>query len=139
MQAAVPKPASIEFRCEMSFVDRRKVCINPLDVVASRILGFSSDRPIRVGVDGRSAAGKTTFADALSERLRGAGRIVMRAGIDDFHPPGHGLRSAAGGYTAESYYAEGYDFVAFRDLLLAPLDVGGDCRCRLGLHDSLSD
>jgi len=46
----------------------------------------------------------------------------MRAGIDDFHPPGHGPRSAAGGYTAESYYAEGYDYLAFRNLLLAPLD-----------------
>lgn len=113
--------------------------MNPLDIALSRILEFTPDWPIRVGVDGRSAAGKTTFADALSERLRGLGRVVMRAEIDDFHPPGHGPRSAAGGYTAESYYAEGYDYVAFRDLLLAPLDVGGNRRCRFGIHDSFSD
>ena len=64
---------------------------------------------------------------------------MLRAGIDDFHPPGHASRSATGGYTAESYYAEGYDYVSFRDLLLVPLDSGGNRQCRLGVHDSYTD
>jgi uridine kinase len=112
---------------------------NPTDIAVRQILALHTDGPLRIGVDGRSAAGKTTFADGLSERLHSARRTVLRASIDDFHPPGHGARSAGGGYTVESYYAEGYDYAAFRDLLLAPLDSGGDRRCRLGLHDSFSD
>jgi hypothetical protein len=41
---------------------------------------------------------------------------VFRVTVDDFHPPNHGPRSAAGGYTVESYYAEGYDYNAIRQL-----------------------
>jgi len=111
----------------------------PLDIAALNILALSTDGPLRIAIDGRSAAGKTTFADALGDRLRGAGRFVLRAGIDDFHPPGHGPRSASGGYTVDSYYAEAYDCGAFRDLLLAPLDTGADRRCRLRFHDSFTD
>jgi uridine kinase len=75
----------------------------------------------------------------LAERLARSGRPVLQASIDDFHPPGHGARSAAGGYTVESYYTEAYDYAAFRDLLLVPLGPRGDRRCRLALHDSFAD
>jgi len=112
---------------------------SPIDIAAGRILALPSNKPLRIGIDGRSAAGKTTFADGLGKRLQQAGRTVLRAGIDDFHPSGHASRSATGGYTAESYYAEGYDYAAFRDFLLAPLNSGGDRRCRLRLHDSFTD
>lgn len=112
---------------------------NPTDIAVANILALPTGRPLRVGVDGRSASGTTTFADRLSERLRRAGRIVVRANIDDFHPPGHGCRSAQAITLPKSYFAEGYDYAAFRDLLLAPLDAGGNRRCRLSLHDSFSD
>jgi uridine kinase len=110
-----------------------------LEIAAASILAIACAHPVRVGIDGRSTAGKTTFRDALAERLARSGRPVLRASIDDFHPPGHGRRSAAGGYTVESYYAEGYDYAAVRDRLLRPLGPGGDRRCRLALHDSASD
>jgi uridine kinase len=118
---------------------RIKSMESPLAIAVRHVLGLGSDRPLRVGVDGRSAAGKTTFSDNLSTQLRDAGRTVLRAEIDDFHPPGHGPRSAAGGYTIESYYAAGYDYTAFRDYLLAPFEPNGDRRCRLRLHDSYRD
>lgn len=107
--------------------------------IAEMALAIRRDHPVRIGVEGRSAAGKSTFADALAAALRPSGRQVLRAGIDDFHPPGHRARSAAGGYTPQSLYDEGFDYVAFRRLLLDPLGPGGDRRVRLALHDSLRD
>jgi uridine kinase len=88
---------------------------NPIEIAVSRSLALPSDKPLRIGVDGRSAAGKTTFADALSKRLQRAGRTVLRAGIDDFHPRFFSRSSAA------------------------PLDSGGNRQCRLGVHDSYTD
>ena len=107
--------------------------------IAEAILGLPSKRPVRVGICGRSAAGKTTFGDKLASSLTRSGRPVLRAQFDDFHPPGHALRSAAGGYTVESYYDEAYDYAGFRDLLLIPLGPGGSRCCRLALHDSYTD
>jgi uridine kinase len=107
--------------------------------VAAMVLAIERPHPTRVAIDGRSAAGKTTFADTLAEALGTSGRQLLRAGIDDFHPPGHAARSAAGGYTPQSRYEEAFDYAAFDRLLLAPLGPGGDRRVRLALHDSLSD
>ena len=41
--------------------------------------------------------------------------------MDDFHRPGHKFRSMREEWTPQSYYDEGYDYVAFRDLVLRPL------------------
>jgi uridine kinase len=63
----------------------------------------------------------------------------VRASIDDFHPPGHAARSAAGGYTPEAVYEEAFDYTSFRRLLLEPLGPAGDHRVRLALHDAFHD
>lgn len=105
------------------------------DAVISRCVGH----PTRVAVDGRSAAGKTTFADELADAVRAQGREVLRASIDYFHRPGHKHRSQRGGWTPLSYFDEGYDYDAFRNLLLQPLGPSGSRRCRTALFDSLHD
>jgi len=107
--------------------------------VSALVAAIERPHPTRVAIDGRSAAGKTTFADQLAERLGMSGRQVLRAGIDDFHPPGHAARSAAGGYTPRGRYEEAFDYVAFSRLLLAPLGPNGDRRICLAMHDSLHD
>ena len=72
-----------------------------LDAVVARVSVLAE--PWRVAVDGVTAAGKTTVADALAERLC-AGRLT----IDDFHrPPPH------------KYYPESFDFERFRAAVLA--------------------
>src|SRR5215212_10892588 len=48
-----------------------------LDALADVALSLRLDHPVRVAVEGRSAAGKTTFADALAEEIRARGRAVL--------------------------------------------------------------
>src|SRR4029453_18972812 len=65
--------------------------INPgrsvvLGKIADRILARGSRR-VRVAVDGRTAAGKTTLGHELARCLVDAGRVVLRASLDDFKRP----------------------------------------------------
>jgi uridine kinase len=110
-----------------------------LDRLARAATQIRHGKPTLVGIDGRSAAGKTTLADELAERVAALGRPVLRSSIDDFHPPGHKYRSAERRYTPASYYAEGFDYAAFRRCVLEPLRPGGSRRCRLTLWDSFHD
>jgi uridine kinase len=116
--------------------DPRRAVISALaDVVTSLRVGH----PTRVAVEGRGAAGKTTLADELADAIRARGRECVRASIDDFHRPGHKWRSIRGEWTPHSYYEEGYDDTAFRDLLLWPLGPGGNRRCRTAIFDAFRD
>jgi uridine kinase len=117
----------------MSFMgDRAEV----LGELAAAVLGVERGHPVRVGVDGCSAAGKTTLADELAEVLRrGSGREVVRAGLDYFKRAPE-LRTAYPIDSAESYYFEMYDYDAIRERLLRPLGPGGDRRYTVGLRDS---
>ncbi len=110
-----------------------------LERLADAMLELRVPHPTRVAIDGRSAAGKTTLADEMAEVVRGRGREVLRASIDDFHLPGHKYRSQRKEWTPRSYYDEGYDYDAFLDVLLRPLGPGGDLRCRTGIFDSYHD
>jgi uridine kinase len=96
-------------------------------------------RPLRLGITGPSAAGKTTLADALSEVIPRMGVPVYRCEMDDFHRAGHRYRSSRQEWTGELYYREGYDYEALRDLVLVPCGPGGNRRCRLRLFSSYDD
>jgi len=106
-----------------------------LGELADRILALRPAHPARVGIDGHSAAGKTTLADELAATLReSTTRPVLRVMIDHFkrrvdlrtrYPPG----------SPASYYHEMFDVEAIRDHLLAPLGPGGDRRFRTQIMD----
>lgn len=106
-----------------------------LDGLAHRILALRLDHPARVGIDGHSAAGKTTLADELATTLRGkTARPVLRVMVDHFkrhidlriqYPPG----------SPESYYFEMFDVDAIRDELLVPLGPGGNRHYRSQIMD----
>ncbi|RSM72588.1 uridine kinase [Actinoplanes sp. ATCC 53533] len=106
-----------------------------LGEVADRILALRLRHPARVGIDGHSAAGKTTLADELAAALRAkTARPVLRVTIDHFkrhvdrrtrYPPG----------SPESYYFEMFDVDAIRDELLVPLGPGGSRRYRSQIMD----
>jgi uridine kinase len=109
-----------------------------IDRIAASILALHRDRPVRALIDGRSAAGKTTFAAAVGDRLANAGRDVLSVSFDDFHPVGYRpLGSSA--YSPARYLEEGFDFGAFERLVLAPTAPGGSRHVAHALPDVFDD
>jgi uridine kinase len=104
-----------------------------IDRLADRILRLETGHPVRVGIDGRSAAGKTTLADALAARLpERSGRPVIRAQLDHFMVM-VADRNAYPYDSPESYYLDSWNYPAIREQLLGPLGPGGDRRHRTAL------
>ena len=105
LRPAVPQPSSPE----------RAALVGQ---VAARVLALGSGR-LRVGIDGRTAAGKTSFGHELAQHLSAAGRPVLRAGLDDFKQPWR-HRHRYDRESGEGYYRNAYDYDAVQRLLLQP-------------------
>lgn len=104
---------------------RRRAAV--VDSVAGLIqaLDTGGRRRLRVAVDGRTAAGKTTFGHELAVALAVRGRRVLRASLDDFKRPwreAHLYDRRSG----EGYYRNAFDLHATRRLLLDPAGPAGD-------------
>jgi uridine kinase len=106
--------------------------------LAARIGDVSLGRPMRIAVDGRTAAGKTTLSDELAALIEGRGRPVIRTSIDEFHRP-KVERYARGRYSAEGYYYDARDLPALTNLLLIPLGPRGNRMYRTASFDLESD
>ncbi|MFY0408315.1 uridine kinase [Solicola sp. PLA-1-18] len=94
-----------------------------LDEVAAIVLAAGDGR-LRVAVDGRTAAGKSTFGHELAGRLADAGRPVLRASLDDFKRP-WAERHLYDRESGEGFYRNAFDHDQVRDLLLDPAAPGG--------------
>src|SRR4051794_16442613 len=103
--------------------------------LAHGILQLRLDHPVRVGIDGHSAAGKTTLADELATTLRArTARPVTRVMIDQFKRPVD-LRTKYPPGPRESSSFEMCDGDGIRETLRAPLGRGGDRRYRTQIMD----
>ncbi len=109
-----------------------------IEELVQRILAVERSHPVRVGIDGVDAAGKTTLADELVAPLGAAGRPVVRAGIDSFHHPSQ-VRYRRGRDSPEGYLLDSFDHDALVTRLLAPLGPGGDRRFRTASFDYRRD
>jgi uridine kinase len=107
-----------------------------LDHVTTRVLSRGPGR-LRVGVDGMSTAGKTSFGDELAERICRSGRPVLRACLDDFKRPWRD-RHLYDRVSGEGYYRNAFDYEAIKGLLLEPAGVNGSGRCVLCGIDPLT-
>jgi len=106
-----PMPASASF-------DRSAL----VATVAGRI---DIEHPGRVviAIDGRTAAGKTTFGHELARELASRGRTVLRASLDDFKQPWRD-RHLYDRESGEGYYRNAFDYEALARLLLQPFRAG---------------
>jgi uridine kinase len=109
-----------------------------LDRVAETIGSVPTTHPLRVAIDGRPAAGKTTLADELAVVLRARGREVIRATIEGFLLP-RSQRYRRGIDSAEGCYHDSFDFAALHRVLLDPLGPGGDRRYQRAVYDRETD
>jgi uridine kinase len=106
--------------------------------VANTISQLSPHR-LRVAIDGRTGAGKTSFGHELGAAIRSIGRPTLRASLDDFKHPWRDARER--GYdrlTGEGYYRNAYDFGSAVDLLLVPAGREGNGEVVLCAHDPLT-
>ena len=106
--------------------------------VAGRVAELSPGR-LRVAVDGRTGAGKTSFGHELAAMLREQGRPTLRASLDDFkHPWRHAREHGYDRISGEGYYRNAYDFRSARDLLLGPAGPSGTGLVALCAFDPLT-
>lgn len=92
--------------------------------IADRIVDLELDHPVRVGVSGITASGKTTLANELAAELQCRQRDVIRTSIDYFHNPRH-IRYRQGKESAIGYYEDAHDYESFKNKLLIPLGPNG--------------
>ncbi len=104
-----------------------------MELLGDLVLRIRTLHPVRVGIDGPSAAGKTTLANSLATALRArTGRTVVRAEIDYFMVMVED-RTAHPYDSPESYYLDAWNYPAIRQQLLEPLGPGGSRRYRIAL------
>lgn len=95
------------------------------DVVTSYVEG-----PVVVAIDGRTASGKTTFADELAHTLSATVTGVFRASLDDFKKPWRDryLYDRASG---EGYYRNAFDIERIRSDLVGGFRAGQTMLCSI--------
>lgn len=108
--------------------------VDLLTTLIELILARRTEHPLRVGIDGVDAAGKTMLADELATVLEAMGRVVIRASIDGFHNP-RSVRYRRGRESAEGYYRDSFNHTALQERLLLPLGPGGSRLYRRAAFD----
>jgi uridine kinase len=106
--------------------------------VADRLVSLAPDHPMRVAVDGITAAGKTTLANELAESVAQRGRPALRLSMDGYHHP-RAHRYRQGRNSADGYYEDAYNFPEFARLVLVPLGSGGSHAYRQRIIDLPTD
>ncbi|GAB3238347.1 gamma-glutamylcyclotransferase [Kineosporia babensis] len=106
--------------------------------IADHLAALDPGHPLRVGVDGITAAGKTTLAAELAVAVRERGRPVILLSFDGYHHP-RSRRHRQGRESADGYYEDAYNTEAMRSELLDRLGPGGDGRYRPAVLDLAGD
>lgn len=131
--------ASLPLDGETALTESTSTRTQVLDRLARYIANKSLTHPLRVAIDGRTAAGKPTIADELVAPLQRLGRNVIRVEIDNFHQPLAVRRARQDAPPWQQYYLDSYDLSAIRTELLLPLGPEGNRRYRRAIFDSLHD
>ncbi|RYJ00869.1 MAG: uridine kinase, partial [Actinomycetales bacterium] len=106
--------------------------------IARRLTDRDVGHPLRVGIDGRVGAGKTTFARDLVEALGSMGRPAIHLDSDGFHHV-QVVRRRQGSRSARGYYEDAYDFDTLARRVLEPLGAAPPFIYATKVHDLVSD
>ncbi len=105
-----------------------------ISTLAEMITRIQLDHPVRVGIDGVDAAGKTSLADELIEPLLNHNRSVIRSTTDGFLNP-KDIRYQQGRDSALGYYEDSFNYDSIISNLLKPLGPGGNLTYRSHAFD----
>ncbi len=109
-----------------------------IETLTQHILSAKGETPLRVGIDGIDAAGKTVLAQEIADTLQAAGYPVIRSSVDNFHNPRE-LRYQRGKLSPEGYYHDSFNLALFKEYLLYPLSPQGSRRYRTAQFDHRTD
>ncbi|MBM7621151.1 uridine kinase [Bacillus tianshenii] len=98
-----------------------------IETLLNTICDIHLPHPVRVGVSGITASGKTTLANEIATALEYRGEKVIRTSIDHFHNP-KTIRYKQGKDSAIGYYNDAHDYTSFMEKLLIPLGDSGHLR-----------
>ncbi|MFI6041512.1 hypothetical protein ACIA8C_07745 [Nocardia sp. NPDC051321] len=105
-----------------------------VEQIVDRLVASRLPHPVRVAVDGITAAGKTTWAREIIDGVGRRGRQGIHISMDGFHHlREHRYRQGRG--SAVGYYEDAYDFDSFAREVLIPLGPEGDRRYRTRIMD----
>ncbi len=96
-----------------------------LQHLAKMILDVHIEHPLRVGIDGARASGKTSLANELEKELKLFNRQIIQISSDDFRNP-KAIRYRKGRNSAEGYYHDSCNDRLLIEKVLQPLGPGGD-------------
>jgi uridine kinase len=106
--------------------------------IADHLVARHAGHPLRVAIDGVSAAGKSTIAAELTGAVWRRGRPAIHLSTDDFHHR-RVHRYRQGCDSSIGYYRDAFDLDSFARLVLVPLGPGGDGRYTGRILDLESD
>lgn len=106
--------------------------------LAESLIELQDGHPLRVAIDGITAAGKTTLGNELTSAITHRGRPVIRIRMDDFHHRRE-HRYRQGTDSARGYYEDAYDFDMLNQHVLAPLGPDGNLAFKRRIIDLTSD
>ena len=115
-------------------MNRKKAILHLVDM----IVDIQLDYPVRVGIDGVDASGKTMLADELIEPIQSKGRSVIRVSVDGFHNPRE-IRHRQGRCSPQGYYEDSFNHNAIASSVLEPLGPGGNLKYRSASFDFKSN
>ncbi|MGM4907026.1 uridine kinase [Tardiphaga sp. 866_E4_N2_1] len=104
--------------------DDRKDTSPLIAEIAEFIRHHATGSILRVGIDGVDGVGKTVFANMLARVIGTLGRPVIRASVDSFHNTRE-IRYRQGKTSPHGFYADSYNYVELRKVLLDPLGPAG--------------
>ena len=119
-------------------VGERLKRIQAISELTSMIASLYLNHPVRVGIDGVDASGKTVLAHELVDSLQIMGRTVIRASVDDFHNP-RKVRYQQGRDSSQGFYDDSFNYNAVISNVLEPLGPDGDLNYRTKYFDLMAD
>lgn len=112
--------------------------MNIFEEIACFILDLECNHPIRVGIDGITASGKSTFAKSLVSELLKSKRPIKMTTLDGFHNP-RVKRYEKGRESADGYYFDAYNYKGILENLLQPLGPEGNKLYKTEIFDLQND